>query len=414
MNIENNNKTKKIGDNKKPDSALNSPSNSRRPNRKKQRKPSNNKNQSLISKNIYSAIDLGTNNCRLLVAQQTANGFKVIDSFSRVVRLGEGLGKNDNILSMEAMDRTIEALNVCLSKIHRRGVTHMRNVATQACREAVNCDDFIERVEKEVRMKLHIIDPAEEARLAMMGCKALLEKKYSNAIIFDIGGGSTELIWVKIKQQGMPEIIDWTSIPFGVVNLSEKYGMTHAIAPHEYAHMKQTIMSAFQSFEVKNNMEELVASGNVQLLGTSGTITTLTAMDMELEVYDRTRVDGAKVASARIRELCNMLSGLNYEERLALRNIGADRADLVVAGCAILESIMDLWPIEDIRVADRGIREGMLLDMMHKFNPPPKGKGRKNTYWRKNKARKNKARTNQNKSQNNPQNNSMVGKEQND
>lgn len=407
MNIENNNKMKKSGDNKKPNSALSSPSNSRRPNRKKQRKQSNNKNQSLISKNIYSAIDLGTNNCRLLVAQQTANGFKVIDSFSRVVRLGEGLGKNGNILSTEAMDRTIEALDICLSKIHRRGVTHMRNVATQACREAVNCDDFIERVEKEVRMKLHIIDPAEEARLAMMGCKALLEKKYSNAIIFDIGGGSTELIWVKMKQHGMPEIIDWTSIPFGVVNLSEKYGMTHAISSHEYAQMKQNIIAAFQSFEAKNNMQELVATGNVQLLGTSGTITTLTAMDMELEIYDRTRVDGATVPSGRIRELCNMLSGLNYEERLALRNIGADRADLVVAGCAILESIMDLWPIEDIRVADRGIREGMLLDMMHKFNPPAKSKNRKNTYWRKNKARRNKSRSNQN----NTQNNMGMGKE---
>ncbi len=414
MNIKNNNKMKKSKNNKKLDSALDAPSNSRRPNRKKQRKTSNHKNQSLISKNIYSAIDLGTNNCRLLVAQQTANGFKVIDSFSRVVRLGEGLGKNDNILSKEAMDRTIEALDICLSKIHRKGVTHMRNVATQACREAVNCDDFIERVEKEVRMKLHIIDPAEEARLAMMGCKALLEKKYSNAIIFDIGGGSTELIWVKIKQQGIPEIIDWTSIPFGVVNLSEKYGMTHAMPPHEYAHMKQTIMTAFQSFEVKHNMQELVAKGKIQLLGTSGTITTLTAMDMELEIYDRTRVDGAKVTSSRIRELCNMLSGLNYEERLALRNIGADRADLVVAGCAILESIMDLWPIENIRVADRGIREGMLLDMMYKFNPPPAGKGRKNTYWRKNKARRNESRFNQSKSQNETRNAKIAGREPND
>lgn len=317
------------------------------------------------SKNIYSAIDLGTNNCRLLVAQKTEKGFKVIDSFSRVVRLGEGLNKNGT-LSKEAIDRTIEALDICVAKIKRRGVTHMRNVATQACREASNCDEFIERVEKEVRIKLHIIDPAEEARLAVLGCKALLEDKYSHAIVFDIGGGSTELIWVKIHGNGMPEIIDWTSIPYGVVNLSEEYGTQEKIPESSYAQMRQNILAAIKCFEQKNDMTDLVEQGKVQLLGTSGTITTLTAMYLELDRYDRSKVDGVTVKSSRIRELCQILSVLDYNERVALKSIGDDRADLVVAGCAILESIMDLWPTDEIRVADRGIREGMLLDMMVK------------------------------------------------
>ncbi|MBL4802550.1 MAG: Ppx/GppA family phosphatase [Emcibacter sp.] len=340
------------------------------------------------SKNIYSAIDLGTNNCRLLVAQQTADGFKVIDSFSRVVRLGEGLSKNGT-LSKAAIDRTIEALDMCVAKIQRRGVTHMRNVATQACREALNCDEFIERVEKEVRIKLHIIDPAEEARLAVLGCKALLEKKYSHAVVFDIGGGSTELIWVRIHKSGLPEIIDWTSIPFGVVNLSEQYGTQETISANQYAEMKQNILTAVSSFEQKNDMDKFLAEGKVQLLGTSGTITTLTAMHLELENYDRSQVDGASVKASHIRELCQILSVLNYEERVALKSIGEDRADLVVAGCAILETIMDLWPVPEIRVADRGIREGMLLDMMDKFRPPRRKNKRKNNNWRRNKARKN-------------------------
>ncbi len=333
-------------------------------------------NQKFYSKNIYSAIDLGTNNCRLLVAQKTEGGFKVIDSFSRVVRLGQGLS-NNGALSDEAIDRTIEALDICVAKIKRRGVTHMRNVATQACREATNCDAFIERVEKEVRIKLHIIDPAEEARLAVMGCKALLDSKYSNAVVFDIGGGSTELIWVKIRGNGMPEIIDWMSIPFGVVNLSEKYGTQETISTDKYAEMRQNIMATITSFEQKNDMVEMVAQGKVQLLGTSGTITTLTAMHLELETYDRSRVDGASVKSSKIRKLCKTLSVLNYDERAALKSIGADRADLVVAGCAILESIMDAWPVEDIMVADRGIREGMLLDMMDNIKAPRKKNNRR-------------------------------------
>lgn len=326
------------------------------------------KNSTPGSGNIYSAIDLGTNNCRLLVAEQTARGFRVIDSFSRVVRLGEGLSKNGT-LSREAIDRTIEALTICVAKIQRRGVTHMRNVATQACREALNCDEFMERVEKEVRIRLHIIDPAEEARLAVLGCKALLDQTFSRAVVFDIGGGSTELIWVKIGQNGTPEILDWTSIPYGVVNLSEKYGTRDAVSPSDYLEMKQTILDAIRSFEMKNQMGKLARQGRVQLLGTSGTITTLTAMYLELETYDRARVDGISVGSVHIRELCRKLSVLDFDERVALKSIGADRADLVVAGCAILECIMDLWPAEEIKVADRGIREGMLLDMMARFQP---------------------------------------------
>jgi len=350
------------------------------------KKPQKNKN--IIQNNnqkIYGAIDLGTNNCRLLVARPTKDGFRVIDAFSRIVRLGEGLTSN-GILSQDAIDRTIEALNICVAKMKRRGVTHMRNVATQACREAENCDEFVERVEKEVRIKLDIIDPAEEARLAVMGCKALLEKRYSNAIVFDIGGGSTELIWVKISRAGNPHIIDWTSVPYGVVNLSEKYGTRDAVSPENYQEMKKTIQDNVMEFAGKNDMQDLVREGRVQLLGTSGTITTLTSMHLDLEYYNRNLVDGAQVSRIRMQELCTQLSSMDYEQRVALKSIGVDRAELVVAGCSILEVIMDLWPIEHIRVADRGIREGMLLELMAAQNP-----GRRNNYRRRFRKKKNKS-----------------------
>lgn len=366
------------------------------------RKKTNKRTQKpkVTAQNIYSAIDLGTNNCRLLVAAPTANGFKVMDSFSRVVRLGEGLGKTGS-LSKAAIDRTIEALDICVRKIQRRGVTYMRNVATQACREATNCDEFIERVEKEVRIKLHIIDPAEEARLAVLGCKALLDKKFSRAIVFDIGGGSTELIWVNVRPNGLPEIIDWTSIPFGVVNMSEKYGTREKISDMHYAEMRQSILDSVKVFAQKNDMQEHADQNQVQLLGTSGTITTLTAMHLGLEIYDRNQVDGAQIKSAHVRALCQQLSLLDYDQRLALKGIGADRADLVVAGCAILESIMDLWPIEEIRVADRGIREGMLLDMMENHKSRPKNRSR---------SKYNNRRQNNNRRQKSPSHPARPGK----
>jgi len=337
-------------------------------------------------KNVFGAIDLGTNNCRLLVAHPTKSGFRVVDAFSRIVRLGEGLSKHGE-LSQDAISRTIDALHICVEKMNRQRVTHMRNVATQACREAKNCDEFVERVEKEVRIKLDIIDPQEEARLAVLGCKALLHPKYQNAIVFDIGGGSTELIWLKIADRGQPIIIDWMSVPFGVVNLSEKYGTQDVIADQDYLAMKTLVLDALRSFEIKNKITPFVEQGKVQLLGTSGTVTTLTSMHLDLQRYDRNQVDGSWVYSNDMQNLCTELAGMNYQQRANRNSIGPDRAELVVAGCAILEAIMELWPIEQIRVADRGIREGMLLDLIDKTAYTKKRSRRSNNRNRNNRNR---------------------------
>ncbi len=315
------------------------------------------------SSTMFSALDLGTNNCRLLVARPHGNSFRVVDAFSRIVRLGEGVAANGR-LSEEAIDRTIDALKVCARKMRDRGVTHMRNVATQACRQASNCEDFVNRVRRETGLDLTIIPPAEEARLAVMGCQALLDKGSRRAIVFDIGGGSTELIWIAIMPKGQPRILGWTSMPYGVVNLSEIYKSGNHIEPAHYARMVADIRSHLLPFDKRYNMSIAIKKGGVQMLGTSGTVTTLTSLHLDLPRYDRTQVDGAWITSPALLDLCHTLSVTDYAARAAYNCVGADRAELIVAGCAILDAILGLWPVDRLRVADRGIREGMLIELM--------------------------------------------------
>jgi len=312
---------------------------------------------------LYGVLDLGTNNCRLLVAKPEGRSFRVVDAFSRIVRLGEGLAKTGQ-LSEEAVDRAISALKICARKMRDRRVTHMRNVATQACRQAINCEEFVSRVRKETGLELDIIAPAEEARLAVMGCQALIDPQCRRAIVFDIGGGSTELIWTAIERNNTPRILGWTSVPYGVVNLSELFDCRDAVTPETYSKMVATVRDRLLPFDKRYNLSPAIKKGRVQMLGTSGTVTTLTSLHMELPKYDRSVVDGAWMQSSDLRQLSERLSGMDFAARSKFGCMGADRAELVVAGCAILDAIFDLWPVERIRVADRGIREGMLIDLM--------------------------------------------------
>lgn len=338
-----------------------------------------NKNRNKNQRNkghVYGVVDLGTNNCRLLVAIPHQNGFRVIDSFSRIVRLGEGL-KEEKRISDQATERTVSALKICMDKMKRRGVTRMWNVGTQACREAENGDHFVKTIEEQVKIKLDIIDPKEEARLAVMGCKALLDKNYNRGIVFDIGGGSTEIIWIEYNEKRIPEIIDWISIPLGVVNLSEEYGTEKVLPAEHYQEMKERVKEHIVPFEKKHGIRSSIDENMVQLMGTSGTVTTLTSMHLNQAVYDRNEVDGSWMKSKDLVDLCKDLAKLDYKERLALNNIGNDRAELVVAGCAIFDALIDVWPIEDCRVADRGIREGMLHHLMDEQRRINKAKRRK-------------------------------------
>ena len=309
----------------------------------------------------YGALDLGTNNCRLLIARPSDGGFTVIDAFSRIVRLGEGLSQSGR-LTDESMDRAVAALAVCGDKLRRRNVSLSRSVATEACRRAANGRKFIERVRNETGVALEIIEPAEEARLAMLGCHKLLEPGEGPALIFDIGGGSTELVLID-QVSGVPKIRSWWSAPWGVVSLTESEGKA-AIEGDDrvkaYKRMRERVRRSFDQFEAMLPKER----EGIRLLGTSGTVTTLASVHLALPSYDRRAVDGLHVPIEAMRAISSMIAEMNFEERAALPCIGADRADLVVAGCAILEAILEIWPAEKLGVADRGIREGILRSLM--------------------------------------------------
>ena len=309
----------------------------------------------------YAALDLGTNNCRLLIARPQGSGFAVVDAFSRIVRLGEGLATTGR-LSDAAIDRTLSALRICADKLRRRRVALARSVATEACRRASNGPEFIARAYDETGIALDIITAEEEARLAVLGCHALLEPGDGPALVFDIGGGSTELVLVD-SAQPTPNILDWHSAPWGVVSLTEAVG--HGEGPEgraaSYAAMRAKVAEAFAPFVDRLNPPP----GTRRLLGTSGTVTTLASVHLRLESYDRSVVDGLIMPAAAMREVSQRLAHLSLADRAKVNCIGTERADLVVAGCAILETILDLWPAERLGIADRGIREGILRRLMN-------------------------------------------------
>jgi len=315
----------------------------------------------------YAAIDLGTNNCRLLIARPSGENFIVIDAFSRVVRLGEGLAQTGR-LSQAAMDRALTALHICADKLCRRSVHLARSVATEACRRAENGAEFIERVRLETGIALDIISAREEARLAVLGCHILLEPGTGPAMIFDIGGGSTELVLID-STEPVPRILDWLSVPWGVVSLTETCGPegdTHADRAARYIRMRELVSDSFAPFADRSARVRAAEPHRepLRLLGTSGTVTTLASLHLDLPQYDRRAVDGLIVPADSMRAISTRLSSLSMADRRELPCIGRERADLVVAGCAILEAILDIWPADRLGVADRGIREGILRSLI--------------------------------------------------
>lgn len=309
-----------------------------------------------------AAIDLGTNNCRLLVARPTGAGFRVIDAYSRIVRLGEGLSRT-GLLSDEAMERTIAALRICARKMQQRRVTRARSVATEACRRATNCEAFLQRVRAETGLEIEIISTEVEAELAFRGCAPLLTSDRNRAIVFDIGGGSTEIGWLAVDAQGNLELIDCVSLPIGVVNLAERHDR-NPVGTELYDALTGEIAAMLADFGARNAIAAAVDSGVVQMLGTSGTVTTLTGIHLRLPRYDRSQVDGRYLEFEAIDAINRELAALDWHGRAATPCVGPERADLVVAGCIILSAICRLWPVGRLRVADRGLREGILFELV--------------------------------------------------
>lgn len=312
-----------------------------------------------------AALDLGTNNCRLLVAQPAANGFRVLDGFSQIVRLGEGLAASGR-LSEAAMDRALAALRSCAQKISAHPGARIRSVATQACRVASNGPEFLARARAETGLEFSVITPEEEARLAVLGCAPLVDGDADLALVIDVGGGSTELSWVDAAalRAGEPcAIRAWTSLPFGVVTLAEEH-LADVDGDEWYENMVERVAVVLRAYEGAEALRPLFENGRAHYLGASGTVTSLAGVLLGLPRYQRNKVDGVWLSVDQACCAIERLRRLGRGYRSEHPCIGVDRADLVVPGGAILEAIFRVWPAQRIRVADRGLREGMLYALM--------------------------------------------------
>jgi exopolyphosphatase/guanosine-5'-triphosphate,3'-diphosphate pyrophosphatase len=319
----------------------------------------------------YGALDLGTNNCRLLIATPAGNGgFRVVEAYSRIVRLGEGLSQSGR-LSDAAMERAMAALKVSAEKVRRRRVLRLRAIATQACRMAENGAAFIERVAEETGLQLQIISPQEEARLSVAGCLNLIDRTADAALVVDVGGGSTELSWVDLKgapPTGAPPLRAWLSVPIGVVTLAERFPEGEAATDAWFRAMVDTMKSEIEAFPRADGLREVFDADRAHLIGTSGAITSLAGLHLNLPRYDRSRVDGIWMTRDQCDTAAQRLLALSPRARAEQPCIGPDRADLVLAGAAILQAVQELWPCSRVRVADRGLREGILLSLMSERN----------------------------------------------
>ncbi len=335
-----------------------------------------------VSPALYAALDLGTNSCRMLIAQPRGSGFSVVDSFSKSVHLGHGL-EHSGRLSRGSMARTFQALRICQQKIKRHKVRRMRLVATEACRRAINADDFIARAYKETGLKLDIITPQEEARLAVISCAPLVNSKTENLLVVDIGGGSTELVWIDISKvpkkeraksimhlrQGWSKteadgsgarVVDWISVPLGVATLREQFSDVEDDAAR-FALMSWYFEENLAGFAPYHDE---VPHERFQIVGTSGTVTTVAASHLGLRRYDRTKVDGLRMTTEQIDKVIRSYLDMGPGGRQADPRIGQDRHALIMSGAAILQALMRCWPTERLSVADRGLREGLLYAQM--------------------------------------------------
>jgi exopolyphosphatase / guanosine-5'-triphosphate,3'-diphosphate pyrophosphatase len=315
----------------------------------------------------FAALDLGTNNCRLLIATPAARGFRIVDAYSRIVRLGEGLSQSGR-LSDAAMERALVALRVCADKVRRHEPVRLRAIATQACRSAENGAEFLTQVRERTGIALNIISPREEARLSVAGCSNLIDGDDDAALVLDVGGGSTELAWLDLRgwrpENGLPPIMAWLSIPIGVVTLAERYPEAATATAPCFQAMVEAVRSPIAGFAGAEPLRDLFVAGRSHLIGTSGAITSLAGLHLHLPRYERSKVDGLWMTRTECEAVRGRLAALTTPERAAQPCIGPDRADLVLAGAAILEAVQAVWPCERVRVADRGLREGVLISLM--------------------------------------------------
>ncbi len=327
---------------------------------------------------VFGGIDLGTNNCRMLVGTPSTQGFHVLDSFSRVVRLGEGLYETGR-LSGVAMERAIASLSICAERARRwaadagTGPLKLRAIATEACRQAENGAEFISMARQVTGLPLEIINPREEAELAVESCASLICQAGRRALLFDIGGGSTEIAWVRVNCDGSaPELVGYVSLPIGVVTLSERSADT-CYTEEGFSSVVSDITAMLRPFEAVHRIGQEIRQGGVLMVGTSGTVTTLAGVSLKLDRYRRGLVDGISLNRNAVDAALAEAKVLGREGLSRHPCIGADRVDFVLPGCAIFAAIHELWQVPKLVVADRGLREGMLMRLMRGAQPARRG-----------------------------------------
>lgn len=353
----------------------------------RQYKKDNRQNDIAIPK--YAAIDLGTTCCRLIIASPTPTSFRVIETFTKVTRLGEGIIK-DNQLSRKAIQRTIAALKICAGVLAEyQPIKITRFVATAVCRRAKNTAEFLNMVKKETGLVLEIISEKEESRLATVGCVPLLNRNIKRGLIFDIGGGSTEISLARVSNSGKVFTEGYVSLPYGVVTISEAFP-ENDLTDLAYDVIMERTYKLLQEFDEKFQISQGLKNNEIQVIGTSGTATVLGALHLNLIKYNRNAVDGLSVSTADIYKVINKIKALGEEGRKKHPCIGIKKSGLTLAGCAIIEGLYSFWPISEITIADRGIREGVLLDMMHRdSDKKPKINNKKRRFFNKNWKKKN-------------------------
>jgi len=311
---------------------------------------------------VFASIDLGTNNCRLMIARPSRSGFCVVDSFSKITRLGEGMVSN-NRLSPKAMERTLNALKICAERLSQYPLKKARFVATEACRRAENGADFIALVKDRLGLSFEIISSVEESRLAITGCTPLLKKDVKYLMVFDIGGGSSDIAFSEIDSAGKLHLKASLSVPMGVLTVSEGFTGTD-LSGRARQTIADKIDNALEEFDSMYGLSQKIANGEMQIIGTSGTVTSLGAFHLNLSHYNRSAVDGLCLSFDEIQSAREKLEKMSNQERIMHSCIGPQRADLTLAGCAILGAICDFWQMDELMIADRGIREGILIDLM--------------------------------------------------
>lgn len=342
-----------------------------------------NANQDDKKRENYAAIDLGTNSCRLVIATPTPSSFHIVETFSKITRLGEGI-INDNELSHNAIRRTVNALRVCAGVLEEYApIVKSRFVATAACRRAKNCKYFLDLVKKETGLNIEIISSQEEARLAVVGCVPLLPRHIKRALVFDIGGGSTEVSLARMTSSGKAIIEGYVSLPYGVVTVSEAFP-DHEMTDLAYDTIIERTHKILAEFEEKHHIAEAIANQEIQILGTSGTVTVLGAVHLNLPRYNRSVVDGLTLSRQDLMRTISKIKRMGDEGRKKHACIGAQKADLTIAGCAIIEGLVSFWNMSEVTIADRGIREGILLDLMHsaRFEKKERRHKRPRRNWR--------------------------------